>query len=194
MFEHLLSCSTTRRVFTSLSQSFIPLVVAAGMFVFPALRTGQAQVLFGSIVGNITDASGAGVPGATVKVTQIETNESRETQTTETGAFTLTTVHTGTYKFLAAKAGFQNFTSGNVAVTLNSVVRVDAVLQIGTQSQSVDVTAESAALQTDKSDVHDEFNSKVMTELPQPTRSFEGIVGLMPGVSAPPAASSGGTN
>jgi hypothetical protein len=102
-------------------------------------------------------------------------------------------VHAGTYKVAIAKEGFKGSTTDNVQVTLNTVVRVDAALQVGAQSQTVDVTAEAAVLQTDKADVHNEFNSKQLIDLPQPTRQFEGIVALMPGI-APPSASSGGTN
>lgn len=152
-----------------------------------------AQVLFGSIVGSVTDSSGSAVPGAAVTVTQAETNETRETKTNEAGGFTLSTVHAGTYKVVIAKEGFKGYSTENVLVSLNTVVRVDAALQVGAQSQSVDVTAESAALQTDRADVHNEFNSKQLIDLPQPTRNFEGIVALMPGI-APPSASSGGTN
>src|SRR5262249_2267425 len=84
-----------------------------------------AQVLFGSIVGTVTDASGAAVPGAKVTVTQLETNESRETVTNEGGGYTLSTVRAGTYKVSVTKEGFKNYTVDSVPVTLNTVVRVD---------------------------------------------------------------------
>jgi outer membrane receptor protein involved in Fe transport len=164
------------------------------LLVVPTVRTGDAQVLYGSIVGNVTDSSGAGVPGASVTAIQLETNESRETKTNDAGEYSLTTLHTGTYKVSVMKPGFQNFTTENVALSLNNVVRVNSMLQVGQQTQTVQVTAESALLQTEKADVHAEFNAKALSDLPEPTRSFEGIVALMPGVSAPPAASSGGTN
>ena len=192
MFDTLSSRATPQALFT-ISQigSFF---LAVCLIVSGAAQTGQAQVLYGSIVGNVTDSSGASVPGAIVKVTQIETNESREVTTNDSGAFSLTTIHTGTYNVSVTKAGFQSFAAENVGVTLNSAVRVDATLQVGQQTQSVQVAAESALLQTEKADVHAEFNSKVLSDLPQPTRSFEGVVALMPGVSSPPSASSGGTN
>jgi hypothetical protein len=169
-------------------------VLATLLVVFLALRPAQAQVLFGSLVGSVTDPSGAAVPGASVKITQLETTEVRETKTNDSGNFTLATIHTGTYTVSVAKEGFKTFTAAKVAVSVNTVVRVDASLEVGAQSQSVEVAAQFAELQTDRADVHDEFNSKVMTDLPQPTRSFEGVVALMPGVSFPPAASSGGNN
>jgi hypothetical protein len=190
MFEILSAAARSCRCFAK--PSFFALSIC--LLVIPSVQTVQAQVLYGSIVGNVTDASGASVPGAIVKATQLETNESRETTTNTAGEFSLTTLHTGTYKVSVEKTGFQNFTAENVALSLNTVVRINAALQVGQQTQSVQVTAESALLQTDKADVQAAFNSKALSELPQPTRSFEGIVALMPGVSAPPSASSGGTN
>jgi hypothetical protein len=176
------------------ARKFITLAVAVAVTIaVPCTRTAYAQVLFGSIVGAVTDASGAAVPAASVKVTQLETNEVRETKTNESGGYTLSTVHAGTYKVTVAKEGFKTFNAENVPVTLNTAVRVDAPLQVGAQSQSVEVTADAAALQTDRADVHNEFSSKQMIDLPQPTRNFEGIVALMPGI-APPSASGGGTN
>jgi len=153
----------------------------------------SAQVLFGSIVGSVTDASGAAVPSASVKVTQIETNDARETKTNDAGGFTLSTVRAGTYKVEIAKEGFRSYAADSVVVSLNTVVRVDAALQVGSQTQSIEVSAQAASLQTDRADVHSEFSSKQLIDLPQPTRNFEGIVALMPGI-APPSASSGGTN
>src|SRR4030095_4989334 len=128
-----------------------------------------------------------------VTVTQLETNESRETLTNESGGYTLSTVRAGTYKVSVSKEGFKNYSIDNVQVTLNTVVRVDAGLQVGTQNQSVEVSAMSAPLQTEKADVHNEFTTRHLLDLPQPTRQFEGIVALTPGI-APPVASGGGTH
>lgn len=174
------------------SKTALAMLATSALF-FSNLQPATAQVLFGSIVGSVTDASGAAVPGAAVKVTQAETNETRETRTNESGGFTLSTVHTGSYKVSVSKEGFKTDNADNILVSLNTVVRVDVSLQVGVQTQSVDVSTDAATLQTDRADVHNEFSSKQMIDLPQPTRNFEGIVALMPGV-APPSASSGGTN
>jgi hypothetical protein len=158
-----------------------------------SVRTAQAQLLFGSIVGNVTDPSGAAVPGAKVRVAQAETNETRETTTNDSGSYLLSTVHTGTYSVSVMKDGFKMFTTQNIIVRVNTEVRVDAGLQLGSESQSVEVTAQAAALQTDRSDTHVEFTNQQMTDLPQPTRTFEGIAMLTPGMR-PVGASSGGNN
>jgi hypothetical protein len=173
---------------------FVPAsLLAAFLLMFPAARPIHAQLLFGSIVGNVADASGASVPAATVTVTQLETNERRETKTNEAGSYTFSTVHTGTYAVSVTKDGFKTFTASRVLVAVNTEVRVDAPLEVGTQNQQVEVTAAAAALQTDRSDTHVEFSNQQMTELPQPTRTFEGIAMLTPGM-APVGASSGGNN
>ena len=161
------------------------------VFLFPTAS--EAQVLFGSIVGSVSDPSGAAVPAANVRVVQIETNDSRETKTNDAGGFTLTTVRAGTYKVEITKEGFKTYSESNVLVSLNTVVRIDAAMQVGAQTQSVDISAQVVTLQTDKVDVHSEFTTKQLIDLPQPTRNFEGIVALTPGI-APPSASSGGTN
>jgi hypothetical protein len=131
---------------------FAALVIA--LLSLTAVRPAFAQVLFGSIVGSVSDASGAAVPGATVRVTQTETNETRETKTNDSCGFTLSTVHTGPYKVAVAKEGFKSYTADNIQVSVNTVVRVDPTLEIGSQAQSVDVSAQAVTLQTDKMDVH----------------------------------------
>lgn len=168
-------------------------IACAVLIVACASSPASAQILFGSIVGNVTDASGAAVPSAIVKITQNETNETRETTTNDAGGFTLSTVKAGTYRISILKDGFKNYTTDSVAVTLNTTTRIDAALQVGTQNQTVEITAESAILQTDKADVHGEFNSKAIVDLPQPSRTFMGVLALTPGVS-PPGFSSGGNN
>jgi hypothetical protein len=156
-------------------------------------RIADAQVLFGSIVGSVTDASGAAVPNAQVKVTNQETNETREVATNDAGGYVLSTLPAGTYNVSVSKTGFRTFTAQHTPLSLNTVVRIDAALQVGTQSDSVTVTAESIQLQTDRADVHGDFTSKQLIETPQPTRTYQGILALMTGV-APPTANGGGNN
>ena len=152
-----------------------------------------AQTVYGSMVGIVTDTTGAVVPGATVKITRVETNEQRQTTTSPSGDFTLSTVPAGTYSVVISQTGFKRFEAPNVLESPNTVVRVDATLSVGEQSQSITVTAESATLQTDNADVHHDLSSKALQELPVPTRTYEGEIALLPGVP-PPTTNGGGTN
>ncbi|PYV01041.1 MAG: hypothetical protein DMG10_18935 [Acidobacteria bacterium] len=124
---------------------------------------GAAQVLYGTIVGNVTDASGAAVPGATVTITNKLTNVSRETITNEVGAYTLSNVLAGTYTVKVTLTGFKESTKTDVLVTLNNVTRVDAPLEVGTVSETITVAGEATPLQTDKTDVHKELTTKEVT-------------------------------
>ncbi len=133
------------------------------------------------------------MPDATVRVTQTQTNESREVKTNESGGYTLSGVPAGTYNVSISKTGFRDFSTQSIEVRLNTVVRVDAELRVGAQADTIRVTAEAAALQTDRADVHSEVVSHDLVTLPQPTRSYGGALAIVPGF-APPLATSGGTN
>jgi len=145
------------------------------------------------VVGAVTDSTGAAVPGATVKVTEKGTNDTRESSRNDAGGYTLSTVLAGTYEISVSKPGFRTALSNSVTVSLNSVVRFDTVLQLGTHAETVQVTAESAPLQTDRADVRGEFNSVSLENLPLPTRAYQGVIALMPGNTLP-IANAGGIN
>jgi hypothetical protein len=106
----------------------------------------RAQTLYGSIVGNVRDASDAAIVGATVKIVNKNTNESRQTTTTEAGSYTFPTVQGGTYDLTVSMVGFKTFTEGGVNVTLNTLSRVDVQLQVGELTETVTVAAEVAQL------------------------------------------------
>src|SRR6202022_2941555 len=122
--------------------------LAALLLSFPS-TTLRAQVLYGSIVGTVVDSSGLSVPGATVTITQTETNQSRETTSNEAGGYTFTNVAAGTYQVSVALTGFQPFRTNDVTVRVNAVVRVDAKLTVGALQESVTVTGTAALLQTE---------------------------------------------
>src|SRR5690348_7498091 len=81
-----------------------------------ASRPAAAQVLFGSMVGNVTDASGAAVPGALVKITEMRTNESRTVVTNDGGTYTISTVPAGTYQVEITRQGFRGFLTSDILV------------------------------------------------------------------------------
>src|SRR5579885_1198217 len=101
-----------------------------------AWQSVYGQVLYGSMVGNVTDASGAAVPNATVEVTQMETQLTRKAVTDAGGQYTLSTLSPGSYNVKVTAAGFKTFDKTNVPVTLNNVSRVDASLQVGEVNQT----------------------------------------------------------
>ncbi len=161
--------------------------------IFPYRRV-DAQVLYGSIVGNVTDLSGAVVPGAHVTATDVGTKTVMVATTNGAGVYVLNDVPAGTYIVSIAKAGFATFRSSNFTVVINTAARVNARLQVGKSTQTVTVSAGAIAeLETDREDVHADLSATDLENLPQPTRVYEGVLGILPGFD-PPSASSGGTN
>ena len=150
-----------------------------------------AQVLYGSIVGNVTDSTGAAVPGATVTIEQTETKLTRELVTDTAGAYHFTAVPSGTYTISVSMTGFRKFGRPGVAVTLNSVARVDAKLEVGQLAETVSVTAESSILQTDRAEVRSELKAIELTNLPVPIgRNYQQLFKTLPGFTPPADAHS----
>ncbi len=155
----------------------------------------QAQVLYGSIVGNVKDTSDAAVAGATVKITHKETNQSRETMTNTEGSYSFSTVQTGTYEITVGKQGFKTSTRSKIDVTLNNITRSDFSLEVGQVSETVSVTAEAALLQTDRAEVRSELTSQTLLNLPiPPGRNYQQLFRTLPGITPPDNAHSVPTN
>ena len=169
--------------------SFMAAITAALLFLGPAQA--QAQALYGSIVGTVSDATGAGVPEATVKATDVGTGQARETQTNETGTYSFPTLPEGTYDVAVSRSGFERYVQHGVAVTIDKIVRVDVALHLGAVSQSMEVGAQTAQLQTDTAEVRTELSTKEIQELPVPiNRNYQNLLVLVPGVSPPSTSSS----
>ncbi len=120
---------------------------------FSAPRTATAQALYGTLVGNVTDATGALVPGATVTILHEETNQTRQTTTNESGGYAFPTIATGTYEVEVTKEGFFKFVRPGVGVSINTVTRVDTQLEVGSVAESLQVTGQAELLQTDRAEV-----------------------------------------
>ncbi|HKE27555.1 MAG TPA: TonB-dependent receptor [Bryobacteraceae bacterium] len=171
------------------------IAVAACFVLLLTVRASHSQVLYGSLVGNVTDTSEAGIVGATVHITNMETNESRETQTRGTGVFSFPSIAAGAYTVEVRMNGFQTATQRDMVVRSATVVRADFMMQVGAVNQSVEVSAAAAELQTDGSDVHQEIGSKALQDIPLPPgRNFQNLLITVPGISPPVNANSVSAN
>jgi outer membrane receptor protein involved in Fe transport len=160
--------------------------VTAFLLTFTATAVAPAQVLYGSIVGRVTDASDAVVPGATVRVTERQTNQVRTAPTNEAGAFSFSTLPPGRYDVVVTKDGFQSFTQSNVAVAVDQVVRVDVALRVGLVSESVQVRSEATPLQTERAEVRAEVVAAQLQSLPIPLgRNYQNLFITVPGITPP---------
>ena len=149
------------------------------------------QVLYGSLVGNITDGTGSALPGATVTVTNTETGASHEAVSDGNGSYRFSTVQPGTYTMTVKLTGFRTFTRERIPVTLNSVMRVDAPLQVGQLSESVTVSADTPLLQTDRAEVRSELKARELVNLPVSlNRNYQYMFRVLPGFTPPAEAHS----
>ena len=90
-----------------------------------------AQATEGSILGTVTDSSGAAVPQATVRVTSVETGAERVFETSSTGEYVVTNLSVGSYAVAIEAKGFQRAIHPPVSITVKARIRVDAILQVG---------------------------------------------------------------
>ncbi|MFN9918932.1 MAG: TonB-dependent receptor domain-containing protein [Acidobacteriota bacterium] len=132
------------------------------MFSFIAL----AQQDRGLITGVVTDSSGAVVAGAQVVAKQTQTNASYTTQTASTGDYTLPSLPIGTYTVRIEKSGFKAFIAKEVMVSASSTIRADAVMEVGSTQQSVEVVADAAQVQLENAKIQTAVANKLVDSLP----------------------------
>jgi hypothetical protein len=161
-------------------------VLAAFVLVLAVPCIGMAQVLYGSILGDVKDATGSSVRGAVVIVTNQATNLARQGVTDNAGRFNLADLPAGVYSFKATQQGFKTFEQTEVTVSINSVTRVDVTLQIGSIGDTVTVNAEPPQLQTDTSEVHVNLRAAELSNLPVPLgRNYQQVYRMLPGFAPP---------
>jgi hypothetical protein len=157
-----------------------------GLIVAVAAAPAAAQLLYGGLVGTVTDPNGAVVPGAKVTIVNTDTNLTRETTTDTQGAYSFANVLAGPYDVKVALEGFREVVRSRVPVTTGQISRVDLALQVGALSESITVQSAAELLQTDKADVRTEIGSREITNLPlNRFRNYQALQVLVPG-SMPP--------
>ena len=148
--------------------------------------TAHAQAANGTLLGNVKDESGAAVPGATITAIDVRTNISRTTVSNETGNYILTNLPPGLYRVEGELQGFKKFSRDGVEVSVNTTVRVDIPLSVGALTESVNVSAETPTLQTDRTDTGRIIEGTLIAEMPLGfNRNFQGMLITVPGASRP---------
>lgn len=144
----------------------------------------RAQVLYGSLTGNVTDTSGAGIPNAKVDAMNVNTGATQSVTTDSAGLYRFNALQAGAYKVTVSAHGFASSVFNGVQVTNNTVQRVNAQLSVATQQESVTVTSVSPLLQTDKADVHSDLSAQEVEDLPtagSQGRNFQSLLQIIPG-------------
>ncbi|GGA58228.1 hypothetical protein GCM10011507_07000 [Edaphobacter acidisoli] len=176
------------RLFTSLRKLYaLPLIVLISL----SSMSGHAQVLYGTLVGNVTDSAGLPVPSATVVATNMATGISKTTVTDSSGAYRLTNVDAGTYKISIAAKSFASTVGTSILVQTNTEKRFDAKLLPASVGQTVTVTGAPPELQTDTATVGFALETtQVQTLVATPganMRNFQSLYMLIPGFTPPTA-------
>jgi hypothetical protein len=147
-----------------------------------------AQAVYGTIVGNVTDATGAAVPNAKITITDMGRDVSQNAVTNDSGNFTQRFLIVGRYRIRVEANGFKTFIEENVPVSVDTEVRVDVKLQVGDVSQVLEVSAEAGILKTERSDVASTYSERTVTELPVLNRRFTNFQLMTPGVVSFPTS------
>lgn len=144
----------------------------------------SAQVLYGSINGDVTDQTGAAVPDVVVTVKNAATGTSRQATTDTVGYYSLRNLPEGSYEVSVSGKGFKTLTQKGVSVLINNVTRVALKLEVGDLSQSVTVEASAALLQTTKTDVNTTVEARAIENLPLSNyRNYQSLINLVPGAT-----------
>jgi outer membrane receptor protein involved in Fe transport len=148
---------------------------------------GLAQTFRGTILGNVTDQTGAAVGGAKVTIRNTETGQTRETVTTDDGSYRAPELSLGTYSVTVEKTGFKASVSKGVKVDVATESRVDAALQAGDVATSVEVSGEVQPLvETTSNTMGGVIDSSIAANLPVNGRDYTKLIYLVPGVAGSP--------
>src|SRR5882757_4805680 len=145
-----------------------------------------AQAGQGSLIGRVTDSSGAAVPQATVSLSSSETQVNVNVKTNGVGDYVITALNAGKYSMKVTKPGFQTALVTDITISASQQSTNDLSLAVGKAEASVTVTADSALLTKSESDVTTTVDHAIVLDLPYPERSSLQAALLVPGVNGDP--------
>src|SRR5215472_6505314 len=156
--------------------------ISLSLFVWSCALLAQGPT--GEITGSVTDASGGLVSGATVTITNRDTGIQRGVTTNAAGIYSAPALPPGTYSVRVNLTGFKSDVRNGVELQVNQVARLDFSLQVGNVSDTVEVQASAATLDTENSTIGAVIENKRIEELPLNGRNYLQLASLVPGATA----------
>jgi hypothetical protein len=169
-----------------------PKSAAPGLLCLLFAATLRAQTPTATLVGRIVDPSGSGVPGATIRVNDPETNQTRITQSQVDGSYTISNLPPGRYEATIDKTGFRRLVENKLELRVDQTARLDAQLEIGSTGQSIVVEASVPLLNTENASRGDVIVNHEMTQMPLNGRDFTDLAFMVAGVGPSEQSAKGG--
>lgn len=165
-------------------KSRTPLLVSTLIFLLAVFAVpAMAQTNKATIVGTVTDPGGAVVSGATVKVTNVNTNAERQVSTSDDGTYVVALLDIGVYKVAVSASGFKEALRDNITLQVGDRLPIDVQLTTTGASEVVTITAAAPIVQSESSERGSVITGREVTELPLTGRNFTQLATLTPGVS-----------
>ena len=160
------------------SWTLLVILLACAALVAPLQQQSFAQETRGSIVGKVTDQSGAVLPGATVEITNKAMGTKTALVTNDQGFYQATYLLSGLYRIEVQVSGFKKFVRDDVEVRINDRIEVNISLEIGELSQTVSVTGETPLLSNTSASLGQVIDGRRVTELPLAHGNPYQLIGL----------------
>jgi hypothetical protein len=157
------------------------LLLVMGTMVLSSGPPALGQAVTGSITGYVTDPSGAAIPDANITATAVQTKVVTSRTSDATGLYLVTNLLPGTYTLTVEAKGFKTLTQRDVQLGVGATVRSDLRLELGPVAQEVTVTAQTAIMETEKTDVSRKFTAQEVEALPVIGRNVTQLFTLVPG-------------
>jgi hypothetical protein len=158
-------------------------VLLGAIFLSSAPRV-AAQAVNATLLGTVTDSSGAAVANAKITITETNTNISRNSDTNDSGNYVFPDLPPGTYTVTAQQSGFKRETRVGIDLVVNSTERVDLVLAPGNVSETITVEAETAILQTERADTGRKLDTVLTENIPLAVnRNYQNLLNIVPGTT-----------
>jgi hypothetical protein len=142
------------------------------------------QAVTGNLVGTVSDSTGAVVPNGKVALLETNTGVTRTAVTNESGNYLFPNLPPGTYSVTVEQTGFKKSTTAGVTVEVDQSPRVDVVLQPGNVTETIEVSAAAAQLQTESAGTGTQLSAAQTANLPMGTnRNFQSLLNLVPGTT-----------